>query len=125
MAKESLAAWLAHPDWPVTKQAMRDLKNRLKAVRRAPAQGGDPVDVRALREEVKAMLVAWKGLQRTQKSRGKELRRQQREKRRTERREAEERRREERRAVREAEREGKEKSAAAAAGHFQRPGCSG
>ncbi|KAI0164257.1 hypothetical protein GGR52DRAFT_112120 [Hypoxylon sp. FL1284] len=100
VAKQSVAAWLAHPDQPVTKDMVRDARADIKAAKnRIPTPSASKDDERAweaskqaLRLEVKALLARFDELKREQKRARREARKERRGNRRARRRERRERR---------------------------------
>ncbi|KAK0652981.1 hypothetical protein B0T16DRAFT_407181 [Cercophora newfieldiana] len=112
VAKEYLLAWLSQPDQPITRQKMKEAKQRINEAREAPVADAESnptppaVDLKALRKEYKAMHKEWKSLKKEQNRSRKQLRRERRQKRRDEKREWRNTKREVRRAERELRRGG-------------------
>ncbi|KAI1662578.1 hypothetical protein F4813DRAFT_341144 [Daldinia decipiens] len=114
-AKQSIRAWLDHPEQPVTKEMLRALRSEIKAAKNAPPPANDPaweVNKQATRREVQDLLVRFKTLKREQKRRTRTLRKKKREQKKALKRERRERKRAEKRErknlqrdVRNAERE--------------------
>ncbi|KAI2605773.1 uncharacterized protein GGS25DRAFT_498041 [Hypoxylon fragiforme] len=118
--KESVSAWLTHPELPVTKSMIKAARSEIKAAKNAPPTlQADPITweikKQVLRQEVRALLAQFKELKREQKKSAKlarkdrrqlkrALKRERRDKRRAERREHKTQGRDMRRAEREAER---------------------
>ncbi|KAI1778236.1 hypothetical protein F4818DRAFT_405257 [Hypoxylon cercidicola] len=70
VTKQSVAAWLAHPEQPVTKEMLKRVRSDIKAAKNAPRPAHDPAweaNKKALRQEVKAMLARFNELKREQK----------------------------------------------------------
>ncbi|KAI2638854.1 hypothetical protein GGS26DRAFT_360209 [Hypomontagnella submonticulosa] len=117
--KQSVSAWLAHPEQPVTKAMLKSLKADIKASRNAPAPAAnnnnsssnsildtkEPVAREQLRQEVRALLARFKDLKREQKRAARLLRKERREQKRSLRRDRRDRRRAERREQRSLERD--------------------
>jgi len=118
LAREYLETWLTQPDQPVTKEKLKEAKDRIKQARNVPIAESDnrsplpgqgpapPVDLKALRKQYKAMAKQWKALRKEQKRTRKQLRREHKQKRREEKREWRNTKREVRRAERELRRAG-------------------
>ncbi|KAF3808808.1 hypothetical protein GCG54_00010999 [Colletotrichum gloeosporioides] len=113
--KQRVADWLAHPDQPVTRAEVAQLRSEIRSARSSAreqasssAAGTPPaaVDERALKAEIKALTQEWRKLKRQQRGARREKRRERRAKRREEKRERREQRREERRSRREGRRSG-------------------
>lgn len=75
VARQSLLDWLDHPDQPVTREAVQQLRRDLKDAKK----NGQPIttsqDVTALRREVKDLMKQFKQLKKTQRATRKEMRR--------------------------------------------------
>ncbi|KAI2473185.1 hypothetical protein F4781DRAFT_224700 [Annulohypoxylon bovei var. microspora] len=72
VTKQSISAWLAHPEQPVTKSMLRGARAEIKAARHAPppAADADPawhLSKQAQRQEVRALLARLKDLKREQR----------------------------------------------------------
>ncbi|KAI4864333.1 hypothetical protein F4820DRAFT_338828 [Hypoxylon rubiginosum] len=70
VTKQSVSAWLAHPEQPVTKEMLKSVRSSIKAAKNAPPPADDPaweLNKKALRQEVKAMLARFNELKREQK----------------------------------------------------------
>ncbi|KAI6092222.1 hypothetical protein F4821DRAFT_225163 [Hypoxylon rubiginosum] len=70
LTKQSVAAWLAHPEQPVTKEMLKNVRSNIKAAKNAPPPANDPTwdaNKKALRQEVKMMLAQFNQLKREQK----------------------------------------------------------
>ncbi|KAH8685991.1 hypothetical protein BGZ60DRAFT_523258 [Tricladium varicosporioides] len=66
IAQQSLKEWLTHPEQPITKEGIRNLKQDLKDAKKNPhTQSGQ--EVKALRQEVKQLLKAFRESKRAQK----------------------------------------------------------
>lgn len=68
--KQSVTEWLSNPEWPITKEAVNNIKKEVKAAKaaaRSAAASQQNSDTKALRQEVRGMLREFKELQRTQK----------------------------------------------------------
>ena len=101
VAKQHLEEWLNHPDQPITKERIKEVKQQIKAAKKAPPPAGPAgYDPKAMKKEVKALLKEWKALKKEQSRAHKELRRERRQKRKDERRERRNVRRDMRRAER-------------------------
>ncbi|KAI1211720.1 uncharacterized protein F4807DRAFT_399745 [Annulohypoxylon truncatum] len=99
VAKQSISAWLAHPEQPMTKAMLRAARSDIKAARNAPPPTDDPgwdVSKQALRQEVRSLLARLKDLKREQKKASRAARRERREQKRALKRERKDRRRESR-----------------------------
>ncbi|GKT44939.1 uncharacterized protein ColSpa_05120 [Colletotrichum spaethianum] len=114
--KHRVASWLSHPDQPVTKADVAQLRKEIRSARSVsdasgqskqdnPSAASAPsrADEKALRAELKTLTQEWRKLKRQQRTVRKEKRRERRAKRREEKRE----RREQRRERREQRREGR------------------
>lgn len=105
ITKQSISAWLAHPEQPVTKTMLRNVRTSIKAARNAPPPTDDPgwdVSKQALRQEVRSLLARLKDLKREQKKANRATRKERREQKRAGKRERRDRRRADRRESREA-----------------------
>ncbi|OHW93807.1 hypothetical protein CSPAE12_07532, partial [Colletotrichum incanum] len=107
--KQRVVSWLSHPDQPVTKADIAQLRDEIRAAHSAsgaleqPKQGDPPAaaapskaDEKALKAELKALTQEWRKLKRQQRTVRKEKRRERRARRREEKRERREQRRERR-----------------------------
>ncbi|KAI0383160.1 hypothetical protein F5Y04DRAFT_30100 [Hypomontagnella monticulosa] len=113
--KQSVSAWLAHPEQPVTKAMLKTAKADIKAARNAPTTPAanststidikDPVAREQMRQEVRTLLARFKELKREQKRAARLLRKERREQKRSHRRDRRDRRRAERREQRSLERD--------------------
>ncbi|GKT60128.1 hypothetical protein ColTof3_07467 [Colletotrichum tofieldiae] len=116
--KQRVASWLSHPDQPVTKADIAQLRKEMRAAHSASgaseqAKQHDPsaaaapskADEKALKAELKALTQEWRKLKRQQRTVRKEKRRERRARRREEKRERREQRRERREQRREGRRE--------------------
>lgn len=104
VTKQSISAWLAHPEQPVTREMLKAARSSIKAAKNAPPPTNDPawdVSREAMRQEVRALLTRFKELKREQKKSLKAMKRE----RRTVKRERKERRRAEKRERRTHERD--------------------
>ncbi|KAF4912506.1 hypothetical protein CGCF415_v003642 [Colletotrichum fructicola] len=111
--KQRVADWLAHPDQPVTRAEVSQLRSEIRSARSSAREQASSatetptvVDERALKAEIKALTQEWRKLKRQQRGVRREKRRERRAKRREEKRERREQRREERRSRREGRRSG-------------------
>ncbi|OTB16547.1 hypothetical protein K445DRAFT_21503 [Daldinia sp. EC12] len=108
VAKQSIYAWLNHPEQPVTKQMLKALRSDIKAAKNAPPPANDPAweaNRQATRREVRELLVRFKTLKREQKRLARALRKERREQKKASKRERRERRRAEKRERRNTQRE--------------------
>lgn len=88
IAKQSLMAWLNHPEQPITKAAVHNMKKDIRAAKKgSPPPELYEQDLRAMRGEVKDLLKTLKEHRKTQKRRKKEARRERRAARRLEKKE--------------------------------------
>lgn len=116
LTKDFLQKWLDHPDQPITKESVRQVRASIKAAAKSDAQSracssnpnnsihpsqSPPFDHAALRKEVKALMGEWRALKRQQTKEARQLKRQRREAKRAAKRE----RREAKRALRQERRE--------------------
>ncbi|KAI1113909.1 hypothetical protein F5Y14DRAFT_197013 [Nemania sp. NC0429] len=116
VAKRSIQAWLSHPDQPVTKSMLRQLKSDIKAARKVSPVPHDPswnASRESLRREIKDMLQQFKMLKKQQRAARRSARKEQRQQKRAARKERRERRRAEKRDHRSHEREGRRMERAA------------
>ncbi|OTB09030.1 hypothetical protein M426DRAFT_316320 [Hypoxylon sp. CI-4A] len=98
VVKQSVTAWLAHPEQPITKQMLRTARSNIKAAKNArPPPPTNDVNQQATRQEVRTLLMRVKELKREQKKTGRAARRERREQKRASKRERRERRTAERR----------------------------
>ncbi|OTA70333.1 hypothetical protein K449DRAFT_393336 [Hypoxylon sp. EC38] len=70
VTKQSISAWLAHPEQPVTREMLKAARSNIKAAKNAPLPANDPawdVSREAMRQEVRALLARFKELKREQK----------------------------------------------------------
>lgn len=108
IAKQHLQEWLSHPDQPVTKQKVKELKQQVKQAKNLPSNQANGInetaniafDRGAMRGKVKSLIKQWKALEKQQKRQRRQLRREQKRKNREEKRERRNTRREMRRAER-------------------------
>ncbi|KAK0726978.1 hypothetical protein B0T26DRAFT_639770 [Lasiosphaeria miniovina] len=108
ITKQFLQKWLDHPDQPITKETVRQVKEQIRESKKAGANQANGInepaniafDKAALRKEVRAMLQEWKSLKRQQKKQRRQLKKEQRSARRAEKRERRKVKREVKRAVR-------------------------
>ncbi|KAM7207580.1 hypothetical protein V8F20_002058 [Naviculisporaceae sp. PSN 640] len=111
VAKDHLLAWLHNPDQPITKEKLKECKQKIMEAKNASSGTGinEPVNIahdqKALRKEVKALMKEWKDLKRQQTKVRRQLRKERRQQRRAEKRERRNTRREMKRAEREQRRE--------------------
>ncbi|KAI1808049.1 hypothetical protein F4811DRAFT_332622 [Daldinia bambusicola] len=115
LAKQSIHAWLDHPEQPVTKKMLKALRSDIKAAKNASPPAEDPasgLNRQATRQEVRELLAQFKILKREQKRQAKALHKEKRSQKKALKRERRERRRAEKRErrnlrhdVRSAERE--------------------
>ncbi|KAI1408507.1 hypothetical protein F5Y13DRAFT_172595 [Hypoxylon sp. FL1857] len=108
VTKQSISAWLAHPEQPVTREMLKATRSNIKAAKNAPPPANDPawdVSREAMRQEVRALLARFKELKREQKKSLRAVRRERKEQRRAVKRERKERRRAEKRERRSHERD--------------------
>ncbi|KAI1177220.1 hypothetical protein F4777DRAFT_219693 [Nemania sp. FL0916] len=111
ITKRSVQAWLSHPDQPVTKSMLKQVKSEIKAAKAVPPVPYDPAwdkTREALRREVKELLQQFKSLKRQQRTAKRTARRERRQQKRAARKERRERRRsdkKDRRAIRRAEKD--------------------
>ncbi|RKU49610.1 hypothetical protein DL546_009543 [Coniochaeta pulveracea] len=109
LTRDFLQKWLDHPDQPVTKASLKEVKANLKAASKAPSPGSNNAqptfDRVALRKEVKAMMGEWKALRKRQKKERRAMKKQRREVKRAAKRERREARRAGKRERKEARRE--------------------
>ncbi|KAJ9157150.1 hypothetical protein NKR19_g3818 [Coniochaeta hoffmannii] len=110
VTKEFLQRWLEHPDQPVTKESVKQMKEKIKAAKNdasasafqaGPSSAAPQFDRVALRKEVKAMMAEWRTLKKTQRK----LARQAKKERRAAKKQAKRERREGKRQVRKERRE--------------------
>ncbi|KAI1395223.1 hypothetical protein F4819DRAFT_479023 [Hypoxylon fuscum] len=98
--KQSIAAWLAHPEQSVTKDMLKRARSDIKAAKNAPPPPANnaawAIDKQALRQEVKALQARFKELKRQQRKANKALRKEKREQKRALKRERRDRRKAER-----------------------------
>ncbi|KAI1462524.1 hypothetical protein F4805DRAFT_452351 [Annulohypoxylon moriforme] len=105
ITKQSITAWLAHPEQPVTKSMLRAARSEIKAARNAPPPTNDPgwdVSKQALRQEVRSLLARLKDLKREQKKASRATRKERREQKRAAKKERRDRRRADRREMKDA-----------------------
>ncbi|KAK1836002.1 hypothetical protein QBC39DRAFT_340193 [Podospora conica] len=100
VAKARLEEWLHHPDQPITRERIDEVREQIKAAKKAPSPPVGAGDPKAMKKEVKALLKEWKALKKQQSRARRELRRERRQKRKDERRERRNVRRDMRRAQR-------------------------
>ncbi|KAI1140482.1 hypothetical protein F5Y05DRAFT_319476 [Hypoxylon sp. FL0543] len=108
VTKQSISAWLAHPEQPVTREMLKTARSNIKAAKNAPLPANDPawdVSREAMRQEVRALLARFKELKREQKKSLRAARKEMKEQKRAVRRERKERRRAEKRERRTHERD--------------------
>ncbi|OBR07193.1 hypothetical protein CH63R_08714 [Colletotrichum higginsianum IMI 349063] len=115
--QQRVASWLAHPDQPVSRADIAQLREEIRSAPDAPGQqkqdGGpttasaapNTADEAALKAELKALTQEWRKLKRLQRAARKEKRRERRAKRREEKRDRREQKRERREQRREERRE--------------------
>lgn len=101
MAKQCLEEWLHHPEQPITKERVKQIKQQIKQAKHASDPAKMAFDKAALRKEVKELLRQWRELKKQQKRQRKQLRRERRQRRKEEKRERREMKREMKRAARE------------------------
>lgn len=87
VAKQVLQESLHHPDQPITREKVKQIKAQIKAAKQSADPAAVVADKAALRREVKDLLRSWKQLKRTQKQTRKQLRREHKQRRRQEKRE--------------------------------------
>ncbi|KAG7289754.1 hypothetical protein NEMBOFW57_006130 [Staphylotrichum longicolle] len=87
VAKQVLQESLHHPDQPITREKVKQIKAQIKAAKQSADPAAMVADKAALRREVKDLLRSWKQLKRTQKQTRKQLRREHKQRRRQEKRE--------------------------------------
>lgn len=81
VTKQSISAWLAHPEQPVTREMLKAARSNIKAAKKAPPPVNDPawdVSREAMRQEVRALLARFKELKREQKKSLKAMKRERR-----------------------------------------------
>ncbi|KAF4637842.1 hypothetical protein G7Y89_g253 [Cudoniella acicularis] len=76
-AKQSLMEWLNHPEHPITKSSVRDLKHQIKDAKKNSPQRHDQ-DMKELRQEVKNLLKMFKESKKAQKKERKQAKRERR-----------------------------------------------
>ncbi|KAI1380781.1 hypothetical protein F4677DRAFT_197999 [Hypoxylon crocopeplum] len=77
--KQSVSAWLAHPEQPITKEMLRAAKSDIKAARKANNHNAAlDINQQALRQEVRSLLARFRELKREQKKAGRATRREKR-----------------------------------------------
>lgn len=90
VAKKSIQQWLEHPDQPITEEAVEDAKQQLKGAiiaqrtvitskNATDAPASKEAELKALRKEVKTLLVHFKKLKRAQKAKRRAEKRERRE----------------------------------------------
>ncbi|KAK3905120.1 hypothetical protein C8A05DRAFT_13049 [Staphylotrichum tortipilum] len=104
VTKQLLEEWLHHPDQPITKDGVKQIKERIKAAKHS-TDAAVLADKAALRREVKSLLNDWKRLKKEQKRARKQLRRDLKQRRRQEKREHRQAKREMKRAAHDVRRE--------------------
>ncbi|KAK4158545.1 hypothetical protein C8A00DRAFT_10704 [Chaetomidium leptoderma] len=75
VTKQCLEEWLHHPDQPITKERVKQIKAQIKAAKSSTDPATLPFNKVALRREVKDLMRSWKELKRNQKRTRKQLRR--------------------------------------------------
>ncbi|GAB1315168.1 hypothetical protein MFIFM68171_05378 [Madurella fahalii] len=106
VTKKYLQEWLHHPEQPITKEKVKQIKGEIKQARNAAPSGNERLDhIAALRREVKDLLREWKRLKKEQKRQRRQLSREKRRRRREEKRERRQVKREMRQTAREMRRE--------------------
>lgn len=116
VARDHLLAWLHNPDQPITKEKLKEFKQKIKEAKNVNGNNSstginEPVNIahdqKAMRKEVKALMKEWKDLERQQTKLRRQLRKERKQQRRAEKRERRNTRREVKRAEREQRREQK------------------
>ncbi|KAI0833172.1 hypothetical protein F5Y06DRAFT_301242 [Hypoxylon sp. FL0890] len=100
VTKQSISAWLAHPEQPVTREMLKAARSNIKAAKNARLPANDPAwdaSKEAMRQEVRALLARFKELKREQRKSLRAAKRERREQKRAIKRERKERRRAEKR----------------------------
>ena len=87
VARQVLQDSLHHPDRPITKERVKEIRAQLKAAKQSADPASMAFDKAALRHEVKELLRNWKSLKKEQKRTRKQLRRDLKQRRRQEKRE--------------------------------------
>jgi hypothetical protein len=77
IVKQSLLEWLNHPDQPITKEAVRNMKRTMKAAKKSPSKAPDE-DLKALRNEIRDLMKQLKDGKKAQKKQRKEAKRERR-----------------------------------------------
>lgn len=96
IARQSLVDWLNHPEQPITRETVRNIKEEIKVAKKSNPRQFDQ-DVKALRGEVRGLMKEFKEAQKAQKTLRKQVRKEKRIARRTAKKERRAARREERR----------------------------
>ncbi|ROV89834.1 hypothetical protein VMCG_09517 [Cytospora schulzeri] len=117
VAKTYLEQWLSSPENMITKENIKEAREKLKAAKKNKSSGGSPGDkeqhhdndgapaAAAIRQQIRALMVQWKALKREQRTARREARRQKVAHRRAEKRERRQVKREVKRAHRQARRD--------------------
>lgn len=114
VARSYLDQWLSSPDNVVTKEAVKEAREKIRAAKKAdadPAGNNGQMDRQTqtiMRQQVRDMMQQWKNLKRDQRNRRREIKRQKRAHRRAEKRERRQVKRDLKRARRQAKRQGKQ-----------------
>ncbi|KAG0651916.1 hy [Hyphodiscus hymeniophilus] len=112
IARQSLLDWMNHPDQPITRKTVRNIKEEIKAAKKSNPRQFDQ-DVKALRSDVRNLMKEFKDAKRAQKIHRRQLRKEKRTVRRLAKKERRAARKEERRR-----RKGKDKEEAHVSGGF-------
>lgn len=78
VAKQSLVEWLNHPDQPITKETVLNIKREIKSAKRNKTPKEFDQDMKELRKEVIALMKKFKEEKKSQKHRTREARKQRR-----------------------------------------------
>jgi hypothetical protein len=76
IAKQSLVDWLNHPEQPITRQTIQNIKHEIKAAKRNKPPKEFDQDMKELRTEVRALMREFKEKKRTQKNLMREARKE-------------------------------------------------